>query len=85
VTFWLSFTDGKSPGRIVLLDGEDEVVVRVKAHAMGFYRKGDQILVLPLPEQFKEELALPRNRWLTEEEIQSVGAEKLGDVDPALS
>ncbi len=84
-TFWLSFADGISPGRVVLLDGEDEIVVRVKAHAMKFYRPGDQLLILPLPPQFTEELALPRNRWLTEEEIASVGAQKLGDIDPSVS
>ncbi len=81
VTFWLSFADGISPGRVVLLDGEDEVVVRVKAHTMKFYRPGDQLLILPLPEQFTEELALPRNRELTEEEIASVGAIRPGDPE----
>ena len=83
-TWWLSFADGNSPGRVVLLDGEDEVVVHVKAHTMRFYRPGDELLILPVrPDD--PEYALPRNRWLTKEEIASVGAQRLGDIDPSVS
>ncbi len=80
-TYWLSFAPESGPSRVVLLDGADEVVVRVKAHKMKLYRPGDQLLILEIPPG-KPELDLPRNRELTESELASVGAELLGDSDP---
>lgn len=76
-TFWLSFAPEKGPSRVVLLDGADEVVARVKAHTMKLYRPGDQLLILEIPDDWPEALTLPRNRELTEEELAGVEAETL--------
>lgn len=84
-TFWLSFAeaDGKT-ARVYLLDATDEILARVMAHQRKLYRPGDQLLIIEVPPT-EAEHALPRNRWLTEEELRSVDAAKLGDVDPSVS
>ena len=78
--FWLSFAPETGPSRVFLLDAADEVVARVKAHSMKLYRPGDQLLILPIPDDWPE-AALPRDRELTEEELESVEAENLGSAD----
>ncbi len=83
-TYWLSFAPQSGPARVYLLDAQDEIVARVKAHAQKLYRPGDELLIFQIPET-AEELALPRNRQLTEDELESVGAKRLGDVDPSVS
>lgn len=84
-TFWLSFCPEGGPGRVVLLDAEDEVVARLEAHLMKLYRPGDQLLIIEMTGAHADELALPRNRELTEEELASVQAVVLGDVDRSVS
>lgn len=82
-TFWISFAGAEST-RVCLLDAPDEIVARVQAHARKLYRPGDQLLILEIPPDMAEH-ALPRNRWLTEDELKSVEAETLGDVDPSVN
>ena len=84
-TFWLSFAeaDGKT-ARVYLLDATDEILARVEAHRRKLYRPGDQLLIIEVPPG-EPEHALPGDRWLTDEELRSVDAAKLGDVDPSVS
>ena len=84
-TFWLSFVeaDGKT-ARVYLLDATDEILARVEAHRRRLYRPGDQLLIIEVPPG-EPEHGLPRDRWLTDEELRSVDAAKLGDVDPSVS
>lgn len=84
-TFWLSFAeaDGKT-ARVYLLDATDEILARVEAHRRRLYRPGDQLLIIELPPTELKYHALPRDRWLTDDELHSVQAMKLGDVDPSV-
>lgn len=70
-TYWVSMAAEDGTARVVLLDAIGEGFARLKLHRDGFYRDGDQVLILELPESFPEH-GLPRNRVLTPEELQSV-------------
>ena len=52
--FWLSFASETGPARVVLLDAADEILARVKAHSMKLCRPGDQLLILPIPDDWPE-------------------------------
>lgn len=84
-TYWLSFAPESGPARVYLLDGADEVVARVKAHAQKLYRPGDELLIFEIPADARELDGVPRGRELTEAELALVDAQKLGDIDPELS
>lgn len=77
-TFWISMAPPEPPARVVLLDAEDAVLARVKMHAMKLYQRGDQVLILEIPEHMAEH-KLPRNRVLTREELESVDASTVGE------
>ena len=81
-TFWLSFAPpvDHGPGRVAMIDADSERDASLKAHILGLVNRGDETLILEMPED-AEELALPRNRILTVEELKSVGAQLLGNVD----
>ncbi len=78
-TFWVSMAPPEPPARVVLLDAEDAVLARVKMHAMKLYQRGDQVLILEIPEHMPEH-KLPRNRVLTREELDSVNASTIGEA-----
>lgn len=78
-TFWLSFAEAdRVTARVYLLEAKDEVLARLMAHQRRLYRPGDQLMIIEIPHT-EPEWHLPRNRWLTAEELSAVGASKLGD------
>ena len=76
-TYWLSFAPQSGPARVFLIDATDKIAAHQRIVQMGLLREGDETLILLIPEHMGEH-ALPRNRELTEGELQSVGAIKLG-------
>lgn len=77
-TYWLSFAPKAGPTRVVLVDAENQWTARSRGHRMGFYRDGDQVLIIEIPPE-EAEHRLPRDRELTEAELRGVEATSLGE------
>lgn len=83
-TYWISMAPDAGASRVVLIDAISRHHAVARIHELGLYVKGEEFLVFVIPQE-EPELGLPRDRVLTVEELESVGAKKLGDVDPDLS
>lgn len=79
-TWWLSFAlkDGKT-SYVVIVDAPSFEEAHQKACRLGL-NPGGEVLGFPIPTGFPEH-SLPRDRFLTPEELAEVGSQRLGDVD----
>ena len=62
------------PGRVAIVDANSKIAAHQKALVLGLPLEGDELLIIEIPDG-EEELGLPRDRVLTQEELSGVGAE----------
>jgi hypothetical protein len=79
-TFWISMAPQQGKARTVLVDAESSHEANSKVHRLGLYKPGDEFYIIELPADTIEH-TLPRNRVCTEDELRSVGACTLGEVE----
>lgn len=83
-TFWLSFATRTPPARVCLIDALSFPAAHRKAHELGLNVPGSEVLGFEIPPDALE-FALPRDRHLTAQELASVGAGTLGNLNPDVS
>jgi hypothetical protein len=78
--YWLSMAPEDGPGRVAIVDAGSPAEAHQRALALRLPLPGDEILILMTPDG-EPGRALPRDRILTQEELDSVGAESAASFD----
>ena len=75
--YWLSLAPEDGEARVCIVEAESFMAANAKRRALRLSVPGAEVFGFPIPE-YEPEYGLPRDRFLTEEELLAINTTTLG-------